>query len=163
MNQSYQASDTAAEGAGVHRHHEFEVPIDGHSVRFATAIQTGLALLESVHKRPCAFELIAEFTHRENDVVEPDETIDIADKHLKGFITAHKENVTVFFGQTPYLISRGDHSVAEILRLAGKSSDAYTLYLEKDGSPPIPVPANQPVKVEGCEQFSYQVNSGGSS
>lgn len=162
MNQSLHASEAAASTDGIH-HHEFEVRIDGHPVRFATAIQTGLALLESVHKPPCAFELIAEFAHRENDVVAPEESIDLTDKNLKGFITAHKENVTVFFGKTPYQISRGDHTVAEILGLAGKPSDGYTLYLEKSGGPPLPVPANQPVTVEGCEQFSYQVDSGGSS
>ncbi len=158
-----QPQQVSADAEGGHHHHEFEVLIDGHPVRFAAPIQTGLALLDSVHKCPCAFELIAEFTHRENDVVEPEESIDIADKHLKGFITAHKEVVTVFFGRTPYTINRGDHTVGEILGLVGKSADGYSLYLEKDGGPPLPVPANQPVKVEGCEQFSYQVDSGGSS
>src|SRR5436309_743980 len=39
----------------------FRVPIDCERVRITTQHPTGELLLSRVHKRPCAFELIAEF------------------------------------------------------------------------------------------------------
>jgi hypothetical protein len=61
-----------------------------------------------VGKRPCGYELIAEFVHCENLVIEPDETVDLRQRGLKGFITAHKEFVTIFIGgpEHPYRIER---------------------------------------------------------
>ena len=44
----------------------------------------------------------------------------------------------------------------------GKTPDTYALLEEKDG-PPLPLPANQPVDIQGCEVFHFQVQSGGSS
>jgi hypothetical protein len=124
-------------------------------------------LLSKVGKRSCAFELIVEFTHHDNYVVEPHETVDLRKPGLKGFITAHKECVTVFFGETnkPYEIERGNRTVAEILALPkdGKTPDGYDLYIEEPGKPPSLLPASQPVMIHGCEVFHVQAKTGGSS
>jgi hypothetical protein len=119
-------------------------------------------LLAKVEKRPCAFELIEEFVHRENDVVEPDEKVDLRKKGLKGFITAHKEIVTIFINGDPYPIERGDRSVKEILGKVNETPEGYILLEEKNG-PPMPLPADKPVKIHGCEAFHTQAQSGGSS
>lgn len=140
----------------------FKVPIDCALVRVETQHPTGDVLLSKVHKRPCAYELIAEFAHCENQVVEPNETIDLRQHGLKGFITAHKEVVTIFFGKDPYTIQRGVHSVAQLLALVGKNPEGYVLLEEKDG-PPMPVPPTVPVNVHGCEVFFTQPQTGGSS
>jgi len=140
----------------------YRVRIDGETIKVDMVEPTGELLLKEVHKRPCAFELIAEFKHHDNLVIEPNETIDLRRKGLKGFITAHKEIVTIFIKGDPYEIERGERTVAEILAKVGESPDGYILLEEKNG-PPLPVPDNAPVKIHGCEVFHTQVKSGGSS
>ncbi len=143
-------------------HHKYRVHIDGETVEIETQYPTGEQLLGMVGKRSCAFELIEELQHHENDVVEPDETVDLEKRGLKGFITAHKEVVTIFINGNPYSIDRGKCTVAEILAKVGETADGYVLLEERTG-PPLPVPPNQPVNVFGCEIFHSQVQSGGSS
>src|ERR1051326_9182808 len=133
--------------------HAYHVRIDCERFKVDTDRPTGQFLLELVRKRPCAYELISEFNHCENQVVEPHETVDLRQHGLKGFLTAHKEIVTVFFGDqdTPFHIERGEHSVAEIMAVPkdGKTPEGYDLYIEKPGKPPIQLPDNKPVKIEG--------------
>jgi hypothetical protein len=142
----------------------YRVRIDDVTVRVETPHPTGRMLLGLAGKRPCAFELIEEFIHGENRVVEPEETISLHRRGLKGFITAHKEIVTIFIGgeDHPFLIERGERTVAEILAKVGKSADSYELLEEKNG-PPMPVAANRKVHICGCEMFFVQPQSGGSS
>jgi hypothetical protein len=140
----------------------FHVPIDCERVRVETQHPTGDLLLSKVHKRPCAYELIAEFKHCDNRVIEPGETVDLRQHGLKGFITAHKEIVTIFIKGDPFQIERGERTVAEILGKVGQTPDGYVLLEEKDG-PPLPVPPNIPVKIAGCEVFHTQPQSGASS
>lgn len=75
-------------GAEVPHAKVYRVRIDGEPFRFEDSSPTGEMVLARVGKRPCAFELIEEFTHRENCVVEPDEKVDLRKHGLKGFITA---------------------------------------------------------------------------
>jgi hypothetical protein len=140
----------------------YRVRIDCEVFKIDIRHPTGEMLLAKAGKHACAYELIAEFAHRENEVVEPGETVDIGKHGLKGFITAHKEIATIFINGDPYPIERGKHSVADILSLVGQSTDAYDLLEEKNG-PPLPVPADHPVHIEGCEVFHTQVKGGGSS
>jgi len=141
---------------------EYRVRIDGEVFRIDTPKPTGELLLSKVGKRPCAFELIEEFAHGKNDVVEPDEEVDLRKPGLKGFITAHKEMVTIFINDAPYRIERGERTVAEILAKVGQTPDGYVLLEEKNG-PPMPLPPDRPVKIHGCEVFHSQPQSGGSS
>jgi hypothetical protein len=152
----------AQRGEDVPEARAYHVRIDGEKFRIDTAHPTGEMLLAKVGKRPCAFELIEEFVHRENDVVEPGEKVDLRKKGLKGFITAHKEIVTIFINGDPYQIERGDRSVKEILGEVNETPEGYILLEEKDG-PPLPLPADKPVKIRGCEVFHTQAQSGGSS
>lgn len=140
----------------------YRVRIDGETVIVDTPRPTGELLLSKVGKRPCAFELIEEFLHQKNEVVEPSEEANLRERGLKGFVTAHKEIVTIFINDHPYQIERGDRTVAEILTKVGQAPDGYDLFEEKNG-PPMPLPANQPVKILGCEIFHSQPHSGGSS
>jgi hypothetical protein len=142
----------------------FLVPIDCERVRVETQFPKGGLLLAKVHKRPCAFELIAEFVHCENLVIEPEETVDLRQRGLKGFITAHKEIVTIFIegSEHPYQIERGKNTVAQILAKVDKTPEGYVLLEEKNG-PPLPVPPNVPIEICGCELFFTQPQSGGSS
>jgi hypothetical protein len=141
---------------------EYLVHIDGEKVTVDTAYPTGEMLLSKVGKRPCAFELIEEFVHHENCVVEPDEAVNLHKHGLKGFITAHKEIVTISINGDPYQIERGERTVAEILSKVGQTPEGYILLEEKDG-PPMPLPPDLPVTICGCEVFHSQVQSGGSS
>jgi hypothetical protein len=140
----------------------YRVCIDDETVKVHTPCPTGEELLAKVDRRPCAFELIEEFLHHENNVVEPHEKVDLRKRGLKGFITAHKEIVTIFINDKPYPIGRGQRTVAEILAKVGQTPEGYTLMEEKDG-PPLPLPPNLPVKIHGCEIFHSQAQSGGSS
>jgi hypothetical protein len=140
----------------------YRVRVDGDNYEIDTARPSEAALLALVNKRECAFELIEELRDRENYVVEPGETIDLHKPGLKGFITAHRAIVTIKLENIDYFIERGPHTVAQILALAGKTPDAYDLLEEIDG-PPMPVPENRIVEIQGCEVFYYQVKSGGSS
>lgn len=156
--------DFASRGEDVPHARTYKVRIDGETVEVDSVHPTGEMLLAKVHKRPCAFELIAEFVHCENRVIEPSETVDLRQRGLKGFITAHKEIVTIFIGgpEHPYRIERGQHTVAQILAKVDKTPEGYVLLEEKDG-PPLPLPPNIPVKINGCEMFYTQPQSGGSS
>ena len=140
----------------------YRVHIDCETVKVETPDPTGEQLLHKVDKRPCAFELIAEFVHCENEVIEPGEKVDLRRHGLKGFITAHKEFVTIFINGDPFPIERGERKVAEILNNVGLAPESYILLEEKNG-PPLPLAPNQPVKIHGCEIFHTQVQSGGSS
>ncbi len=140
----------------------YRVRIDGETVKVQTDRPSGELLLGKVGKRPCAYELIAEFKHHDNDVIEPDEVVDLRAGGLKGFITAHKEIVTIFIKGDPYPIERGERTVAEILSKVGETPDGYTLFEEKDGAL-MPLPDHLPVKICGCETFHTQVKSGGTS
>ena len=94
--------------------HEYRIHIDGEVVEVETQHPTGELLLKKVGKRPCAFELIEELQDHENDVVEPDETVDLETHGLKRFITAHKEVVTIFVNGNPYPIdTRGTHGIGD--------------------------------------------------
>jgi hypothetical protein len=154
----------AERGESVPHAKTYRVRIDGEVVKVHTPCPTGEELLHKVGKRPCAFELIAEFRDHKNRVIEPDETVDLRQHGLKGFITAHKEIVTIFIGgpDYPYKIERGEHTVAQILSKVGKTPEGYVL-LEEKGGPPLPLPPNIPVKICGCEMFYTQPQSGGSS
>ena len=143
-------------------HHKYHVRIDGEIVEMEIQFPTGEMLLKKVGKRPCAFELIEEFEHRENDVVEPDEKVDLRKHGLKGFITAHKEIVTIYINNNPYEIERGERTVSDILAKLGQTPEGYVLLEEKHG-PPLPLPTDKPVKIFGCEIFYSQVQSGASS
>jgi hypothetical protein len=140
----------------------YRVRIDGESVKIETSHPTGEQLMAKVHKRPCAFELIEEFVHRENDVVEPNETVDLRKKGLKGFITAHKEIVTVTINDEHYPIERGERTVAEILVKVNQTPEAYMLLEDKDGRL-MPISSDSRVKICGCEVFVSQVQTGASS
>ena len=129
------------------------VTIDGAKYRIDSPTPTGVALLALVGTRPCAFELIEEFVHHENRVVEAEEAVDLREKGLKGFITAHKEIVTIFIDGDPYPIERGERT---------KTPEGYMLLEEKSG-PPEPAPSDLPIKILGCEVFHTQTQSGGSS
>lgn len=152
----------AERGQDVPHGHRFIVQIDCERVRVDTQYPKGELLLSKVHKRPCAFELIAEFTHCENRVIEPEEAVDLRQHGLKGFITAQKEIVTIFINNDPYKIERGERTVAQILHKVGQTPEGYVL-LEEKGGPPLPVPPTVPVKICGCEVFFTQPQSGGSS
>lgn len=140
----------------------YTVQIDGEVFRIDTPRPLGEMLLGKVGKRPCAFELIEEFVHHESRVVEPNEEVDLRKKGLKGFITAHKEIVTIFINSDPHKIERGDRTVAEILGKVNETTEGYVLLEEKNG-PPMPLPPDKPVKIHGCEVFHTQAQSGGSS
>lgn len=140
----------------------YKVRIDGETVKVDTPFPTGEMLLSSVGKRSCAFELIEEFVHHENNVVEPGETVDLRKHGLKGFITAQKEIVTIFIQGNPYSIERGDRTVAEILAKVGETPEGYVL-LEEENGPPLPVPVDHLVKIRGCEIFHSQPQSGAGS
>jgi hypothetical protein len=140
----------------------YKVRIDGETVRVDTPTPTGELLLSKVHKRPCAFELIEEFIHHENAVVEPSESVNLRKHGLKGFITAHKEIVNISINGKPYHIERGKRTVAEILLKIDQTPEGYILMEEQDG-PPLPLPPNLPVEIRGCEVFHSQPQSGGSS
>jgi len=140
----------------------YHVRIDGENFRIDTAQPTGEMLLGKVGKLPCAFELIAEFAHHETRVVEPTEVVDLRQPGLKGFITKQKQIVQIFINGPAYSIERGSRTVAEILSKVGQTPEGYILLEEKDG-PPLPLPPNVPVKIEGCEVFHTQTQSGGSS
>lgn len=152
----------AERGDEIPRARSYKVRIDCESVRVETPHPTGEALLGKVHKRPCAFELIAEFVHCENEVIEPGETVDLRRRGLRGFITARKEVVTIFIQNDPYQIERGEHTVSELLQKGGKTPEGYVLLEEKKGAP-LPLPPDLPVNICGCEVFYTQPQTGASS
>ncbi len=131
----------AERGEQVPHARAYRVRIDGETVKLDTPSPTGEELLHRVGKRPCAFELIAEFRHHENCVIEAHEKFDLRRHGLKGFITAHKEIVTIFINNDPYKIERGEHTVAQILQKVGQTPEGYVL-LEEKGGPPLPVPTH---------------------
>ena len=154
--------ESSQRGEDVPQASAYRVRIDGETFRIDTPMPTCELLLGRVGKRPCAFELIEEFVHRDNDVVEPGEEVDLRKKGLKGFITAYKEIVTISINDSPYQIARGERTVKEILGKVDETPGGYILLEEKTG-PPMPVPADKPVKIHGCEVFHTQAQSGGSS
>jgi hypothetical protein len=159
----------AERGEDVPRAKAYHVLIDGERFKIDTDSPTVGALLEMVGKRSCSYELIEELAHHDNYVLEPHETVNLRKRGLKGFITAHKDWVTVFFGdgddRKAFKIERGERTVAEIMALPKdeKTPASYDLYIEEGDEPPALLPDNLPVKVCGCEVFHVQAKTGGSS
>lgn len=141
---------------------QYKVQIDSDVVTATTSTPTGAMLLQLVGKRPCAYELIQIVKHHKNDVVHPNEVVDLQKPGLERFITAQKEIVTIFINGDPYEIPKGDRTVAELLSKVGETPEGYMLLQEKDG-PPLPVPSDVPVKISGCEVFHSQPQTGASS
>lgn len=155
-------TDYAARGAQVPNAHTYVVTIDGQKFKVSTSMPTGEFLLSLVHKRPCADDLIAEYSHHDTRVVDPTTEVDLKTQGLKGFITAPKAVMTIFIDNAPYPIEGGPRTVAEILAKVGKSSEGYMLMQDKDGAL-VPIPVDEPVQIAGCEEFFTQVQSGGSA
>jgi hypothetical protein len=142
----------------------YRVRIDGEVFRIDTPTPKGELLLDKVGKRPCAFELIEEFVHGKNDVVEPEEEVDLRKPGLKGFITAHKEIVTIFINGDPYKIERGDRTVAEILARVGQTPEGQgTARALLFRAPPLffwlAVRARRPREKRMMRGFSYSPRS----
>ena len=140
----------------------FPVRIDDHEVLLHEQHPTGRDLLAAVGKKPCAFDVISLFKHDERRTIGANETVDLGHSGVDKFVTAHKDIVDIMINDNPFTIARGGRTVAEILAKVGQTPEGYALLAEKDG-PPLPLPANQPVHVKGCEVFHTQVNSGASS
>jgi hypothetical protein len=155
--------------ADVHdaRHHDSgddarHVLIDGHDVTVRRHDFTGTSLLATIDKKPCAYELIAVFRHRENRVIEPDEHVDLQQHGLEGFITAHREIVEITIKDKHPRIERGDYSVSRILDLVDETVEGFILLEEKEGDLDR-VPDDGVLHIRGCEVFDSQVRTGSSS
>ena len=144
------------------RHKARRVKVDGRTVAIATDQATGEEILAAVGKKPCSHVLIEDLKHKESDVVEPQEVVDLRKRGLEGFLTARKELVTIWIGGVAHTITKGDRSVAEILALVNESPAGYELLEERDG-PPLPLPPCDPVKIHGCEVFHTQPHTGAAS
>ena len=135
----------------------YRVHIDGEIIKVHTPRPTGEELLHKVHKQPCAFELIAEFRHHENCVIEPHEKIDLQRPGLKRFITAHKEIVTIFINNDPYKIERGEHTGLEIKQTAIAQDVQiqldFVLSLEKRQGETQIIGDRDPVKVKKGQKY----------
>jgi len=140
----------------------YKVRIDDREFLIHSRHPTIEELLDLVGRKLCAYELI-ELLQGENREVEPGDSIDLHAHGKLGFITAHREIVTIFIKGKPHPIKRGEHTVDQILGLVGETSAGYNLYEEKPGQPPMPVPENEKLHIVGCEVFTYQVKSGTSS
>src|SRR5580698_6371700 len=148
------------------RHHDSgddarHVLIDGHDITVHGHDFTGKALLAMVDKKPCAYELIAVFGHRENQAIEPDEHVDLQQHGLEGFITAHREIVEITVKDKHPRIDRGDYTVGKILDLVDESVEGFILLEEKDGVLDR-VPDDRVLHIRGCEVFDSQVRTGSS-
>jgi hypothetical protein len=149
------------------RHHDSghkieHVLVDGQEVAVHGSDFTGATLLAAVDKKPCAYELIAVFKHRENQVVEPDEHIDLNAHDLDGFITAHREIVDITVNGEKRQIARGGHTIGQILALVDETAEGSILMEDKNGELRR-VPDDQMVHIRGCEAFDSQVRTGSSS
>lgn len=140
-----------------------KVNVDGKEFHVDTRYPTVEQILALVDRKLCAYELIEIGRDGDNREVEPGDKIDLDQRGLHGFITAHREFVTIFIKGAPFEVKRGSHTIDQILGLVGLTSEGYNLYEEKPGCPPMPVPENTSVEIFGCEIFTYQVKSGSSS
>jgi len=125
----------------------------------------GLSLLELAGKAPCRYALIQVIPNGDDQFIDPSERVDLRRPGLERFITALKDEVTIFIEHDHQSLSidmaRGDSSAANIKTIAGVP-DGYVLYQQKDG-PPLPVADGAIINIEGCETFLTQVKGGGSS
>ena len=144
---------------------KYQVRIDHETFHVSEPHPTGTELLALVHKRPCAYELIEIFhDNDETNVVLPDEKVDLRKHGLKGYLSAHREIVDIhLMSDKPVQIQRGTYTVAQMLEKAGVSPETHMLLQEIDGQPPLPVPPNQPLHIQGCEIFYVQPQTGASS
>jgi Multiubiquitin len=143
--------------------HCYKVCIDAKEFEVNTRHPSVEQLLKLADRKLCAYELIEILHDGDNREVEPGDSIDLHQRGLHGFITAHREFVTIFIKNKPFQVRRGEHTVDQILELVNVTSQGYTLYEEKPGHPPMPVPENSKLDIAGCEVFAYQVKSGTSS
>lgn len=159
IDQGARATSTAA------GHEKYQVRVDHETFHVSEPDPTGTELLALVHRRPCAYELIEVFHDDEKtNVVLPDEKVDLRKHGLKGYLSAHREVVDIhLMSDNPIQIQRGTYTVAQMLEKAGVSPETNMLLQEIDGQPPLPVPPNQPLHIQGCEIFYVQPQTGASS
>ena len=162
QNQIHTGLETQGVNANCPTRH-YKVRIDEKEFKVDTRHPSVELLISLVGRKLCAYELIELRHEGENREVEPGDSIDLDLHGQHGFITAHREIVTIFIKKNPFPVKRGNHTANQILHLVGLTSEGYNLYEEKPGHPPMPVPENANLCIVGCEIFSYQVKSGTSS
>lgn len=138
------------------------VRIDDNQYHLESSKVKGAELLDLVAKPSCRYALVQVLRGADDQFIEPDEEVDVSSPGVEKFVTVLKDDVTIFIGDTSHVVRRGEHSVATILALDGKTPASHDLYQEKDGRID-PLPVNVPIQIEGCEQFCVQVQGGASS
>lgn len=161
MNQLTEQDEQAK--ADSHKH--YLARVDHEVFHLAAPDPTGAELLALVHKRPCSFELIEVFhDNDQTNVVLPEEKVDLRQKGLKGYLSAHRELVDIYLmSDKPIQVQRGTYSVAQLLEKANATPETHMLLQEIEGQPPLPVPPSQSINIVGCEVFYVQPQTGGSS
>ena len=103
-----------------------KITVDGKEFHIHTHRPTVEQILALVDRKLCAYELIELFHDGNNREVEPGDAIDLHHRGQHGFITAHRELVTIFIKGDPFEVKRGSHTVNQILGLVGLTSKATT-------------------------------------
>ena len=142
-----------------HRH--FPVQIDDDHFQLTQPLVSVASLLDLVGKQSCRYALYKGVPHPQDQPLNPNVQIDLSLPGANKFVTKEKSEVTIYIMDDPFSIQRGSHTVAEILELVHLAPPGYDLYQITNKLSPLP--ANLPVQIDGCERFTYQVSSGGSS
>lgn len=143
----------------------YEIEIDDQITRFSEQSPEGNDLLERVNKKSCQWKLL-KVIQNQALVVNPEDKIDLRSTGIECFRTEIRNEVTVFVEYNNDIrdvtVPPGQVSVATIKQRADVPQ-THTLYAPRPGLPPGPVPDDGMVFIEGCEEFTTQSKSGGSS
>jgi hypothetical protein len=110
---------------------------------------------------PCSHELLRLFRHKDAVPIEPGQIVDLGEPGSERFATVHREIVTIYVQGNAAEIKRGPTPLAEIKKLGGLP-DGYQLALDDDGTL-IPLAADKPFDIQGCEVFEGRPPAGGAS
>jgi hypothetical protein len=160
-------SISAPAGPDAHKPHAetYVVLINEESYRVSSPQLYGRELLVLAGERPCRYRLIQLQRGHMEAVILPEEPVDLTLPGAERFRTEVKELVTIYINHDGRNLTvdlrPGEYTALQIKDEAG-IPDGYMLFSKQTG-PPLPLPDERKIEIEGCEAFLTQVSGGGAS
>lgn len=149
----------------VSRARYFIIYIDEERYRLDNALTNGEALLKIAGKCSCKHLLTQSLPNRPDEIISPDEEVDVSKPGVERFLTVLKDDVSIYLevddAVKEVVVRRGQVLVSDILSKAGLGT-GYVLYQHREGGI-VPLEQEAFVEIDGCERFPAQVIGGASS
>ena len=145
----------------VSKQRHYSIHIDDTLYDTVNRTPTGRDLLEIVGKKSCSHFLVQILVDRDDEIIDADETVDLAIRGTERFAVVVRDTVTVTVDDKKVELPRGKVSVSEI-KHRGNVAEGYVLVRDNHGQLSA-LGNDDSVDIHGCEIFISHVKEGGAS